>query len=97
MLVLTFFQPHHQNATPNQPVAKALDEAIKNFSLSKSWFLRILERREREFDGVSIRTLDDLERYAEDTSSSLMYLALESMGVKNVHADHAASHIGQYY
>lgn len=36
----------------------------------------------------------DVENYAESTASSLLYLTLESCGVKNVHADHAASHVG---
>ena len=40
-------------------------------------------------------TIDtDMETYAENTASALLYLTLESCGVKNVNADHAASHIG---
>jgi NADH dehydrogenase [ubiquinone] 1 alpha subcomplex assembly factor 6 len=42
----------------------------------------------------SFRTVEDLEAYAENTSSALTYLALESLGIKNINADHAASHIG---
>lgn len=34
------------------------------------------------------------DRYAEDTSSALLYLTLEAAGVRNTAADHAASHIG---
>lgn len=33
--------------------------------------------------------------YAESTSSALLYLTLECLGVRNVHADDAASHIGK--
>ncbi len=43
------------------------------------------------------RTLADVEEYAEQTASSLYYLSLETMGVKNVNADHVASHIGKAY
>ena len=35
-----------------------------------------------------------MEAYAENTASALLYLTLESCGVKNVNADHAASHVG---
>jgi hypothetical protein len=40
------------------------------------------------------QTVQDLEDYAEHTASSLLYLALESLGIKNIHADHVASHLG---
>ena len=43
------------------------------------------------------RTLADIEEYAEQTASSMYYLSLETMGVKDVHADHVASHIGKAY
>lgn len=43
------------------------------------------------------RTLADVEEYAEQTASSMYYLSLETMGVKDVHADHVASHIGKAY
>jgi NADH dehydrogenase [ubiquinone] 1 alpha subcomplex assembly factor 6 len=36
-----------------------------------------------------------LEDYAEQSVSSVYYLLLEAMGIKNVHADHAASHLGK--
>jgi NADH dehydrogenase [ubiquinone] 1 alpha subcomplex assembly factor 6 len=34
-------------------------------------------------------------RYAENTASSLMYLTLEALGIRDNHADHAASHVGK--
>lgn len=34
-------------------------------------------------------------RYAEYTASSLLYLTLEAMGIRDATADHAASHIGK--
>lgn len=37
----------------------------------------------------------EMEQYCEETSSSLLYLNLEIMGVRNQHADHAASHFGR--
>src|SRR5215212_675891 len=40
-------------------------------------------------------TIKDLESYGENTSSCLLYLHLESLGIRDVQADHAASHIGK--
>jgi NADH dehydrogenase [ubiquinone] 1 alpha subcomplex assembly factor 6 len=39
-------------------------------------------------------TLAALENFTEDTASSLLYLTLESLRIRNMDADHAASHIG---
>ncbi len=41
--------------------------------------------------------MKDLEDYAEETASSLLYLTLEAMNVRSTHADHAASHLGPRY
>lgn len=48
-----------------------------------------------DIEGRSLPTLAALENYAEDTSSSVLYLILESLRVRNMEADHAASHIGK--
>lgn len=37
----------------------------------------------------------EVERYAESTSSPLLYLTLECLGIRTSTADHVASHIGQ--
>lgn len=36
-----------------------------------------------------------METYSENTQSSLLYLQLESLGVKDVNVDHTISHIGK--
>ncbi|KAG7232398.1 hypothetical protein INR49_008906 [Caranx melampygus] len=51
--------------------------------------------REKDLDDRAYRNLQELESYSENTQSSLIYLLLECLGLKNVHADHAASHIGK--
>ncbi|TRY86796.1 hypothetical protein DNTS_022602 [Danionella cerebrum] len=51
--------------------------------------------REKDMEDRAYRNLQELESYAENTQSSLLYLLLETLGVKNIHADHAASHIGK--
>ena len=40
-------------------------------------------------------TLDALEKYAESTVSSINYLLLETINVRDVRVDHAASHLGK--
>ncbi|XP_041422502.1 NADH dehydrogenase (ubiquinone) complex I, assembly factor 6 isoform X2 [Xenopus laevis] len=51
--------------------------------------------QEQNLDDRTYRNIQDLEAYAENTHSSLLYLILETLGIKDVHADHAASHIGK--
>ncbi|XP_078543139.1 NADH dehydrogenase (ubiquinone) complex I, assembly factor 6 isoform X2 [Lissotriton helveticus] len=51
--------------------------------------------KEKNLDDRAYRSISELEKYAENTQSSLLYLTLETLGVKDVHADHAASHIGK--
>eukprot|EP01116_Phalansterium_solitarium_P002382 TRINITY_DN12376_c0_g1_i1.p1 TRINITY_DN12376_c0_g1~~TRINITY_DN12376_c0_g1_i1.p1 ORF type:complete len:327 (+),score=63.32 TRINITY_DN12376_c0_g1_i1:122-1102(+) len=86
----------YQNAPPEHPVATALAEAVRNFRLTKGWFNKMLDRREMELlEGEQMRNIDDIEAYAEDTASAMLYLSLECLGVKNLHADHVASHIGK--
>lgn len=40
-------------------------------------------------------SLEDLEKYAEESVSSIYYLLLVVAGVANIHADHVASHLGK--
>ncbi|KAJ1549090.1 NADH dehydrogenase (ubiquinone) complex I, assembly factor 6, partial [Nowakowskiella sp. JEL0078] len=42
-----------------------------------------------------LTTFADLEQRAENIYSSLLYLQLQSLGVSDVNADHAASHVGK--
>ena len=46
-------------------------------------------------DDHQFMTISDMETYSENTASSLLYLQLESLGIKDVNADHAISHIGK--
>jgi NADH dehydrogenase [ubiquinone] 1 alpha subcomplex assembly factor 6 len=51
--------------------------------------------QEKDLRVTQPRTLADIESYAENTMSSLFYLTLESVGVRDFTADHAASHLGK--
>ncbi|XP_044770195.1 NADH dehydrogenase (ubiquinone) complex I, assembly factor 6 isoform X3 [Neomonachus schauinslandi] len=80
---------------PQQPVALELWKAVKRHNLTKRWLMKIIDEREKNLDDRAYRNIQELENYAENTQSSLLYLTLEILGVKDLHADHAASHIGK--
>ena len=88
---------------PKQPVAVLLAEAIELLShrsngqsrFSKSWFMRVISAREQYLNNAPYPTLEALEKYAESTYSTLLYLTLQSLPLSSVTADHLASHIGK--
>ncbi|MFT7816325.1 NADH dehydrogenase (ubiquinone) complex I, assembly factor 6 isoform X1 [Arapaima gigas] len=80
---------------PPQPIAAELWRAVNNHSLTKRWMMRIITEREKDMEDRGHRSLQELEVYSENTQSSLLYLLLECLGVRDVHADHAASHVGK--
>lgn len=45
-------------------------------------------------DGVAFADMDELEEYAEHAHSSINYLTLELLGIKDDDAAYIASHIG---
>ncbi|XP_045416690.1 NADH dehydrogenase (ubiquinone) complex I, assembly factor 6 isoform X1 [Lemur catta] len=83
------------NNPPHQPVAIELWKAVKRHNLTKRWLMKIIDEREKNLDDKPYRNIQELENYAENTQSSLLYLTLEILGIKDLHADHAASHIGK--
>ncbi|KAJ3597655.1 hypothetical protein NHX12_001172 [Muraenolepis orangiensis] len=85
----------YRDEAPLQPISTELWKAVRKHALTKRWLLRIITEREKDMDDRAYRNLQELEAYSENTQSSMLYLLLECLGVKNVHADHAASHIGK--
>ncbi|KAJ8784817.1 hypothetical protein J1605_007738 [Eschrichtius robustus] len=83
------------DSPPHQPVAIELWKAVKRHNLTKRWLMKIIDEREKNLDDKAYRNIQELENYAENTQSSLLYLTLEILGIKDLHADHAASHIGK--
>uniref|UniRef100_A0A8V5FIL8 NADH dehydrogenase (ubiquinone) complex I, assembly factor 6 n=1 Tax=Melopsittacus undulatus TaxID=13146 RepID=A0A8V5FIL8_MELUD len=80
---------------PHQPIATELWRAVKRHNLTKMWLMKIIDEREKNLDDRAYHNIQELEKYAENTQSALLYLTLEMLGVRDVHADHAASHIGK--
>eukprot|EP01018_Ginkgo_biloba_P012742 Gb_04593 [translate_table: standard] len=86
----------YRNNVVEHPVAQALASIIHEYKLSKHWFKRSIEARiaDSEMEGAPL-SLVDLEQYAENTASVLMYHILQAGGIQSTAADHAASHIGK--
>ncbi|PKA63986.1 Protein farnesyltransferase/geranylgeranyltransferase type-1 subunit alpha [Apostasia shenzhenica] len=81
-----------------QPVARALSSVISEHKISKQWLKRSIEARindaNREDNSIP-KCTSDLEKYAEDTQSTILYMTLQAGGIQSTAADHAASHIGK--
>ena len=92
-----------QGAPPKQPVAIQLHAAIDELArrsngqarFSKSWLLRIISAREQYLSNNPYPTMDTLERYSENTYSTLLYLTLQALPLASITADHIASHVGK--
>ena len=86
-----------------EPVAILLAQAAQTVfeqtkgrgNLSKAWFFRVITEREKHLGNPPYPTLDSLERYAENTYSTLLYLILSALPLSSITADHLASHIGK--
>lgn len=88
---------------PKQPIAILLAKAAEDIAeksdgrgkWSKSWFMRIIDTREKYLSNPPYPSMSTLESYAENTYSTLMYLTLQSLPMASLTADHVASHIGK--
>jgi len=80
----------------NQPVALELAKHVVNYNLTIRWFERCVEARYNDMlINGRYESYDDLENYAELAHSSLAYLLLELLGLKeDMELQYAASHIG---
>ena len=83
----------------NHPVATALSSVTHSRPITcKHWLKRSLEARitdaQREPDELP-GSINDIDKYAEDTQSSILYSVLQAGGIQSTSADHAASHVGK--
>jgi NADH dehydrogenase [ubiquinone] 1 alpha subcomplex assembly factor 6 len=63
------------------PVLASLADAVRTHGLSRRWFDRVIEARERDLtDGQhQPASMADLERYCSDTATSMVLLSLECL------------------
>ncbi|KAK4553813.1 hypothetical protein LTR86_008988 [Recurvomyces mirabilis] len=88
---------------PKQPIAILLAKAAEDIERktdgrgkwSKSWFMRIIDTREKYLSNPPYPSMASLESYAENTYSTLLYLTLQALPMSSLTADHVASHIGK--
>ena len=85
----------YDNHPPAQPIAIQLQKAVVQHKLTKQWLKRLVVSREENLNIKSFTSLSSAEDYAEHSVSPVLYLTLECLGVRSVHADHAVSHLGR--
>ncbi|XP_042219033.1 NADH dehydrogenase (ubiquinone) complex I, assembly factor 6-like isoform X6 [Homarus americanus] len=85
----------YQGTAPKQPVALELQRAVEMHRLSKRWLRSLIDSREEQLDNKQFASIASVENYSEKCNSPLYYLILQGLGIENVHADHAASHLGK--
>lgn len=63
--------------------------------MSKQYFKRLIEARFQKLKGSIFLNLESVEKYAEQTVSSVYFLILDAQGLKDLNSDHLASHLGK--
>jgi len=85
-------------APPRQhEIAEPLAAVIGGHRLTRAHFDRIIDTRERDLADEPPATLAALEDYAEGTAATLLYLALEVIGVTDPAAHGSAREVGIGY
>lgn len=89
---------------PREPVCLLLYKALQDLEARagtttkksiKFWVSRLVKTREKHMGNRPYGSLANLEDYAENTYSTIMYATLASMPLRSMHVDHLASHIGK--
>ena len=78
-------------------VVEALAEALRDRKLSRPSFEALIDARELDLSDRPPPTLDALETYAEDSSASLVMLALEALGAADAPTRAAGRAVGIAY
>ena len=65
----------------NNPIVRALDHSAHESKLTRRFLERLIEAREADLDVKQPDSLEDAVSYAENVSSSLLYLSLETTNV----------------
>lgn len=70
-------------------------QICKCYNLPKRHLEKLITSRNSILKSKHFETLEDIEKYSEESVSSIYYLLLAVAGIADVHADHAASHLGK--
>lgn len=91
--ITKIFDKNKKGSIPKHPVVEELNFAAEKSKLTKRYFERLINAR--KVPNLNFISMKAMEHYAEETTSSINYLILEALNCRNVHADHAASHLGK--
>ena len=80
---------------PAHPVTVSLALCLQKQMLSKYWFHRLIDIRERYLNNTAFMSLTDAEEYGEYSVSPIFYLMLETLKINNATVNHAVSHLGK--
>lgn len=90
---------------PREPICILLHKALTDLEARtgsraneksiRFWLSRFVKTREKQMDNRPYTNLANLEEYAENTYSTMMYALLAMMPMRSMHVDHLASHIGK--
>jgi NADH dehydrogenase [ubiquinone] 1 alpha subcomplex assembly factor 6 len=86
-----------RGAVRHHPVVAALTVPIRELALTRSYFERLIDARQSDFDGEPPASLAALEDYAEGSSANLVYLALEVLDARDPASRQAGRHVGIAY
>jgi phytoene synthase len=88
----------YNDAPPRRhEIVEAVTTAIRERRLSRAYFDRLIDTRERDLDDAPPASLAALEDYAEGSSAALVYLALEALDAATPAAREAGRHVGIAY
>ena len=81
----------------HHPVVESLAAVIRERSLARDHFDRLIDARETDLEDDPPASLAKLEDYAEGSSSRLVYLALEILGLRDPIVRKPGFHVGVAY
>ncbi|VDP16250.1 unnamed protein product, partial [Soboliphyme baturini] len=84
-----------QGKVPEHPVAEALLHTYRTCHLSEKWLNDLVDARIDSISGQIYGDMDSLQSHFHNTFGTVLLLILQILKVMNLHADHAASHIGK--
>ncbi|KAL0591640.1 hypothetical protein ABG067_001241 [Albugo candida] len=93
-MIHSLFKSPSQSLPYDSVLLEELAKTIRKGQLTRLWFDRILDARERDLETAEYQTFEELELYTEHTTASLLYLTLEILGIRDETADRIASHAG---
>ena len=98
-------------APQRHPLFAPLRDAVARHGHTRRWFERLVDAREADLDADShagaeadaavaaasaaATTAEEAARFAEHTHGSVLFLALEAVGVRDARADEAAAHLAR--